>query len=210
MPAVSPERSLIFQEASLYPWLTVKDNVTFGLRIAGKSPREMNEAAERILRFVGLAGAGNKRSHELSGAMRQRAALTRGLATKPKVLLMAEPFAALDIQTRARMQKHLLDIWESSRAADLNLIDLGALPFVPLNNLHRQLVHCELDSRSLCPWPLARSSRSRVSCCASTRRRFSKRPRSSSPTSGRRWTVLTRRSRAIFQPIALCTIKPRP
>ncbi|MCA0997234.1 ABC transporter ATP-binding protein [Alloyangia pacifica] len=115
----SPERSLIFQEASLYPWLTVKDNITFGLRIAGKSPREMDETAERLLRLVGLVGAGNKRPHELSGGMRQRAALARALAMKPKVLLMDEPFAALDIQTRARMQKHLLDVWESSGASVL-------------------------------------------------------------------------------------------
>lgn len=115
----SPERSLIFQEASLYPWLTVKDNITFGLKIAGKSKAKQDAAAERLLRLVGLVGAGDRRPHELSGGMRQRAALARALAMEPKVLLMDEPFAALDIQTRARMQGHLLEIWESSKASVL-------------------------------------------------------------------------------------------
>ena len=115
----SPERSLIFQEASLYPWLTVRDNITFGLKIAGQSPRKQAEAAEKMLRLVGLVGAGDRRPHELSGGMRQRAALARALAMKPKVLLMDEPFAALDIQTRARMQGHLLNIWETSKASVL-------------------------------------------------------------------------------------------
>jgi NitT/TauT family transport system ATP-binding protein len=99
----SPERSLIFQEASLYPWLTVQDNITFGLKIAGATETKMAKAADRLLRLVGLVGAGDKRPHELSGGMRQRAALARALAMEPKVLLMDEPFAALDIQTRARM-----------------------------------------------------------------------------------------------------------
>ena len=66
----SPERSLIFQEASLYPWLTVKDNITFGLKIAGQNAQEREKAAERLLRLVGLVGAGDRRPHELSGGMR--------------------------------------------------------------------------------------------------------------------------------------------
>lgn len=115
----SPERSLIFQEASLYPWLTVRDNITFGLKMSGQSPQKRDEAAEKLLRLVGLVGAGSRRPHELSGGMRQRAALARALSMKPKVLLMDEPFAALDIQTRARMQGHLLNIWESSKASVL-------------------------------------------------------------------------------------------
>jgi len=117
--APSPERSLIFQEASLYPWLTVQDNITFGLKIAGATETKMAKAADRLLRLVGLVGAGDKRPHELSGGMRQRAALARALAMEPKVLLMDEPFAALDIQTRARMQQHLLDIWSTSGASVL-------------------------------------------------------------------------------------------
>lgn len=115
----SPERSLIFQEASLYPWLTVKDNVTFGLKVNHTAPAKREAAAQKLLKLVGLGNAGNKRPHELSGGMRQRAALARALAMRPKVMLMDEPFAALDIQTRARMQGHLLDIWESSKASIL-------------------------------------------------------------------------------------------
>ena len=113
----SPERGLIFQEASLYPWLTVKDNITFGLKIKGLSSNKREMAAERLLKLVGLMGAGDHRPNQLSGGMRQRAALARALAMEPKVLLMDEPFAALDIQTRARMQTHLLDIWQASQAS---------------------------------------------------------------------------------------------
>jgi len=115
--APAPERGFIFQEASLYPWLTVKDNVTFGLKIAGLSQSQRELAAERLLKLVGLKGAGDHRPHQLSGGMRQRAALARALAMEPKVLLMDEPFAALDIQTRARMQTHLLDVWKDSGAS---------------------------------------------------------------------------------------------
>jgi NitT/TauT family transport system ATP-binding protein len=115
----SPERSLIFQEASLFPWLSVRDNVGFGLSIKGGQPEARREKVDSLLRMVGLGGAGDRRPDELSGGMRQRAALARALAMDPKVLLMDEPFAALDIQTRARMQDHLLTIWQASGASVL-------------------------------------------------------------------------------------------
>ncbi|MGL5010267.1 MAG: ABC transporter ATP-binding protein [Paracoccaceae bacterium] len=115
----SPERSLIFQEAALFPWLSVRDNVGFGLSIRGGQPVPRAEKVDRLLRMVGLGGAGDRRPDELSGGMRQRAALARALAMDPKVLLMDEPFAALDIQTRARMQDHLLNIWKASGASVL-------------------------------------------------------------------------------------------
>ncbi|MCU0825978.1 MAG: ABC transporter ATP-binding protein [Tabrizicola sp.] len=115
----SPERSLIFQEAALFPWLSVRDNVGFGLSIKGGQPGARTEKVDKLLRMVGLGGAGDKRPDELSGGMRQRAALARALAMDPKVLLMDEPFAALDIQTRARMQDHLLAIWQASGASVL-------------------------------------------------------------------------------------------
>jgi len=115
----SPERSLIFQEAALFPWLSVRGNVGFGLTIRGGQPVVWAEKVEKLLRMVGLGGAGDKRPDELSGGMRQRAALARALAMDPKVLLMDEPFAALDIQTRARMQDHLLAIWRASGASVL-------------------------------------------------------------------------------------------
>ena len=115
----SPERSLIFQEASLFPWLSVRDNVGFGLSIKGGQPGLRKDKVDALLRMVGLGGAGDRRPDELSGGMRQRAALARALAMDPKVLLMDEPFAALDIQTRARMQDHLLTIWRASDASVL-------------------------------------------------------------------------------------------
>jgi NitT/TauT family transport system ATP-binding protein len=113
----SPERSLIFQEASLFPWLTVGQNVAFGLSIAGMKQDERTEIARQALQRVGLIEAIDKRPDELSGGMRQRVAVARALAMKPKVLLMDEPFAALDVQTRAKMQDFLLDVWRASGAS---------------------------------------------------------------------------------------------
>jgi NitT/TauT family transport system ATP-binding protein len=117
--APSPERSLIFQETSLFPWLTVWQNVSFGLQIRGASLDERRTIAKEALQRVGLAAAMDKRPDELSGGMRQRVAVARALAMRPKVLLMDEPFAALDVQTRARMQDFLLDVWRESGASVL-------------------------------------------------------------------------------------------
>jgi NitT/TauT family transport system ATP-binding protein len=113
----SPERSLIFQEASLFPWLTVGQNVAFGLSIAGMQAAQRTLIARQALQRVGLIGTIDKRPDELSGGMRQRVAVARALAMQPKVLLMDEPFAALDVQTRAKMQGFLLDVWSSSGAS---------------------------------------------------------------------------------------------
>ena len=115
----APDRGMIFQEASLYPWLTIADNVSFGLRLQGIPAAERRRSALELLRKVGLGDVGDKRPDELSGGMRQRAALARALAMRPKVLMMDEPFAALDIQTRAKMQGHLLDAWRASKASVL-------------------------------------------------------------------------------------------
>lgn len=117
--APSSDRSLIFQETSLYPWLTVWENVAFGLSIRGAPVAERREAAMRALREVGLSAAMDKRPDELSGGMRQRVALARALAMRPKVLLMDEPFAALDVQTRQKMQDFLQDVWRESGASVL-------------------------------------------------------------------------------------------
>ena len=115
----APDRGMIFQEASLYPWLTIADNVSFGLKLQGVPAAQREATAKELLRKVGLTDAAAKRPDELSGGMRQRAALARSLAMKPKVLLMDEPFAALDIQTRAKMQGHLLEAWQASGASVL-------------------------------------------------------------------------------------------
>jgi NitT/TauT family transport system ATP-binding protein len=115
----SPDRSLIFQETSLFPWLTVWQNVSFGLGIRGADSKERRAVAQDALQRVGLSAAFDKRPDELSGGMRQRVAVARALAMRPKVLLMDEPFAALDVQTRQRMQDFLLDVWRDSRASIL-------------------------------------------------------------------------------------------
>jgi NitT/TauT family transport system ATP-binding protein len=115
----SPDRSLIFQETSLFPWLTVWQNVSFGLGIRGADNKERRAVAQDTLQRVGLSAAFDKRPDELSGGMRQRVAVARALAMRPKVLLMDEPFAALDVQTRQRMQDFLLDVWRDSGASIL-------------------------------------------------------------------------------------------
>ncbi|MCB1740649.1 MAG: ABC transporter ATP-binding protein [Gammaproteobacteria bacterium] len=115
----SPDRSLIFQETSLFPWLSVLDNVAFGLKIRGDSVATARDVALDTLKRVGLAEAAAKRPDELSGGMRQRVAVARALAMRPKVLLMDEPFAALDVQTRQKMQEFLLDVWRDSGASVL-------------------------------------------------------------------------------------------
>lgn len=110
-------RSMIFQETSLYPWLSVGDNVAFGLKIAGLDKVKRREVAAETLREVGLGQFFDKRPDQLSGGMRQRVAVARALAMKPDVLLMDEPFAALDIQTRAKLQDFLIQVWRESGAS---------------------------------------------------------------------------------------------
>ena len=108
------ERSLIFQQPSLFPWLSAMDNVAFGLRLKGMGRKERRQRAEQFLRQVGLREFAAKHPHELSGGMQQRAAIARALCLGADVLLMDEPFAALDVQTRFQMQSFLLDIWQGS------------------------------------------------------------------------------------------------
>jgi NitT/TauT family transport system ATP-binding protein len=108
------DRSLIFQQPSLYPWLSALDNVAFGLKLQGIGRKERRQRAEQFLRQVGLREFAQKHPHELSGGMQQRAAIARALCLGADVLLMDEPFAALDVQTRFQMQSFLLDIWQGS------------------------------------------------------------------------------------------------
>jgi NitT/TauT family transport system ATP-binding protein len=117
--APSPERSLIFQDTSLFPWLTVWQSVTFGLALKGVGRDERRAVAREMLATVGLRDAADKHPQELSGGMRQRVVVARALAMRPKMLLMDEPFAALDVQTRAKMQGFLIAVWRESTASIL-------------------------------------------------------------------------------------------
>jgi NitT/TauT family transport system ATP-binding protein len=107
-----PDRGVVFQGYTLFPWLTVKRNVMFGLEMRGQGSALAEEQARSWLDMVGLAKFENSYPHELSGGMKQRVAIARALANEPRVLIMDEPFGALDAQTRSRMQGHLLQIWK--------------------------------------------------------------------------------------------------
>ena len=107
-----PSRALVFQQPQLFPWLDVWDNVMFGPRMSGLEREESADRANALLRSVGLEQFSHHRVYELSGGMRQRVAIARALINQPEVLLMDEPFGALDAQTRGTMQQLLLSIWE--------------------------------------------------------------------------------------------------
>jgi len=109
------ERGLVFQQYTLLPWRNVLDNVAFGLEIRGVPKRERYEIARRFIKMIGLEGFEEAYPYELSGGMQQRVAIARTLANDPKVVLMDEPFGALDTQTRAILQHELLRIWEKEK-----------------------------------------------------------------------------------------------
>jgi len=110
-----PPTAMVFQEFALFPWRTVQANVAFGLEEAGLAPAERAAIARRLIELTGLGGFEGKYPHQLSGGMRQRVGIARALAVDPAVLLMDEPFSALDAQTRQLMQEELLAIWERTR-----------------------------------------------------------------------------------------------
>ncbi|MFC0472669.1 ABC transporter ATP-binding protein [Halalkalibacter kiskunsagensis] len=108
-------RGIVFQQYALFPWLTALGNVTFGLEVKGYAKKERTEIAKEYLSLVGLDGFEDRYPHELSGGMKQRVAIARSLAYDPDVLLMDEPFAALDAQTRETLQEELLRIWKKTK-----------------------------------------------------------------------------------------------
>jgi NitT/TauT family transport system ATP-binding protein len=108
----SPRVVMIFQENNLYPWLTVRGNVSFGLRFKPGSAAQRRQRVDAMLEMVGLSGASERYPHQLSGGMRQRTAIARALVTDPEVLLLDEPFSALDIGLRRRMHELMETLWE--------------------------------------------------------------------------------------------------
>lgn len=113
--APSRDRGVVFQgDDSLFPWLTARENVEFGLRMNGVGASERSAKATHYLRLVNLSEQGDKYPHELSGGMKQRIQIARALANEPEMLLMDEPFGALDAQTREVMQQELINIWRST------------------------------------------------------------------------------------------------
>lgn len=109
------ERGVIFQQYALFPWLTVKKNVKFGLKLRGVKEPELSEIADKYIRLVGLEEFGDSYPKELSGGMKQRVAIARAYAVNPEILLMDEPFGALDAQTRTQLQTELLETWEKEK-----------------------------------------------------------------------------------------------
>jgi NitT/TauT family transport system ATP-binding protein len=113
------DRGMVFQGYTLFPWLTVKKNVMFGLEVNGHGKFVAEREAMQWLQLVGLVKFADAYPHQLSGGMKQRVAIVRALANQPRILLMDEPFGALDAQTRCRMQAHLLEIW---RKVDISIV----------------------------------------------------------------------------------------
>jgi NitT/TauT family transport system ATP-binding protein len=110
-----PDRGMVFQSYSLFPWLTVEENISFGLQLKGIPKKVQKEVSKHYIDLIGLQGFEHHYPIQLSGGMKQRVAIARALANDPEVLLMDEPFGALDAQTRAIMQEVLLKVWEESR-----------------------------------------------------------------------------------------------
>ena len=110
--APGSERGMVFEKYSLYPWLTAAQNIAFGMQLQGRPKREIRERTAFFLEVVGLADVARRLPRELSGGMQQRNAIARALATEPQILLLDEPFGALDLQIRESMQEFLHELWE--------------------------------------------------------------------------------------------------
>lgn len=113
------DRVMVFQEYAIYPWLSVKGNIEFPLHVGGLSKDEINDRSEKYMALVELADFSDAYPHQLSGGMKQRVAIARSLAMRPRVLLMDEPFAAVDALTRLELQRELLKIWDLERCTIL-------------------------------------------------------------------------------------------
>ncbi|MFC8385355.1 ABC transporter ATP-binding protein [Nocardia sp. NPDC057272] len=110
-----PDRGVVFQQANLYPWLSVRGNVEFGPKVRGVPKQTRRAQAQRLLELVGLDQLGDRKPYELSGGQQQRAQIARVLVNDPGIVLMDEPFGALDALTRERLQRELLTLWRDRR-----------------------------------------------------------------------------------------------
>lgn len=119
VPGPGADRGMVFQNYTLYPWLTVANNVAFGLNLRRWSKSQIRERVAYFLEIVGLSAFANSYPKQLSGGMKQRVAIARALVNEPEVLLMDEPFGALDAQTKEKMQQFMLDLWKRTRTSIL-------------------------------------------------------------------------------------------
>ncbi|MEM6427314.1 MAG: ABC transporter ATP-binding protein [Cyanobacteria bacterium P01_D01_bin.128] len=125
------DRGMVFQAYTLYPWMTVQKNVEFGLKLQGANPKARREQASYFLDVVGLSQFAQSLPRELSGGMKQRVAIARALASEPKILLMDEPFGALDVQTKETMQQFMLQLWQRTGTSVLMIThDVGEAVFL--------------------------------------------------------------------------------
>jgi NitT/TauT family transport system ATP-binding protein len=111
----APLNSMIFQETSIFPWITIRNNVAYGLKLRGLEAGEINRTVNHFLGLTGLSAFADAYPHQLSGGMKQRASVARAFSNDPEILLMDEPFAALDEQNKALLQEELLRIWSETR-----------------------------------------------------------------------------------------------
>lgn len=142
--AAGPDRGFVFQQHTLFPWLTIQQNIAFGLKTQKKYAHQKDEVAA-WLKLVGLEGFGNSYPHQLSGGMCQRAALARALITKPKILLLDEPLGALDAFTRMLMQDELLKVWQEHQTTMVMVPMMWMRPFT----CQTRWSSCQLDREKL-------------------------------------------------------------
>lgn len=114
LKGTTPEIGMVFQDQNLYPWMNVEQNIGFGFRVRGDKPVTYRHLVRDLIDHVGLSHAGKLYPHQLSGGMKQRVAIARSIAVKPDVLLLDEPFSALDVQLRRRLQDFLRTIWQET------------------------------------------------------------------------------------------------
>ena len=119
VPGPGSDRGMVFQNYTLFPWLNVADNVAFGLKLRGWPKAKIRERVSYFIEIVGLTAFAKSYPKQLSGGMKQRVAIARALANEPEVLLMDEPFGALDAQTKEKMQQFILDLWQRTRTSIL-------------------------------------------------------------------------------------------